>query len=144
MRYSDYRMKIKITKISAAETWGIRHEVMWPHKPLNYVKLPHDDLGQHFGLWKMNILISVVSLFFDQDKVQFRKFATLHNEQRNGYGSQLLNYVFNYAYSTKVKKIWCNVRVDKVFFYKKFEMSETEHRFSKGGVDYVIMEKKLF
>jgi len=134
-------MSIKITKILPAETWRIRHEVMWPHKPLNYIKLSNDDVGQHFGLWKMNTLISVVSLFFDRDEVQFRKFATLHDEQGNGYGTQLLNYVFNYAFSIGVKKIWCNARVDKVFFYKKFEMSETEHRFSKGGVDYVIMEK---
>lgn len=136
-------MNIKITEILAPDSWKIRHEAMWPHMPINYVKLPDDDSGQHFGLWKMNNLISVVSLFFDHDKVQFRKFATLPDEQGNGYGSQLLNHVFNYTYSNKIKKIWCNARVDKVSFYKKFGMYETESSFSKGGVNYIIMEKDI-
>ncbi|RZK57943.1 MAG: GNAT family N-acetyltransferase, partial [Hymenobacter sp.] len=38
-----------IQPITAAQTYGLRHAVLWPTKPLDYIKLPDDDLGQHFG-----------------------------------------------------------------------------------------------
>lgn len=66
----------------------LRHEVMWPDEDFDYIKLKDDDAGIHFGLFKENMLISVVSLFVDKDEAQFRKFATLKSEQGKGYGSR--------------------------------------------------------
>ncbi|MDN5211016.1 GNAT family N-acetyltransferase [Fulvivirgaceae bacterium BMA12] len=137
-------MKTKITQLSASETWILRHNVMWPTKPLDYVKLPKDLEGTHFGLWKDEILVSVVSLFIEDGSAQFRKLATETDKQGNGYGTALLSYVMQYASDQKVSKIWCNARTDKTSFYKKFGMIETDRRFTKGNQDYVIMEKVIW
>ncbi|OJJ20601.1 GNAT family N-acetyltransferase [marine bacterium AO1-C] len=116
---------------------------MWPAKPIEYVKLPNDDVGEHFGLFLGDRLISIVSLFIKNGEAQFRKFATLEEFQDLGYGTLLLKKVMAIAQTYGVRSIWCNARVEKAGFYKKFGLSTTDKRFHKGGVEYVIMEKRL-
>lgn len=133
-----------IKEITSEETWPIRHQVMWPNEPFDYIKLPVDEKGVHFGLWINERLISVVSLFIDNKRVgQFRKFATLVEEQGKGYGSQLLHHLFETAQKKGVQKIWCNARVNKTGYYAKFHMAPTDKKFSKKGIDYIIMEHSL-
>lgn len=134
-------MEMEITKIKKEKAWELRHKVMWPDKDLDYIKLEDDDLGIHFGFFKENILVSVISLFINNEEGQFRKFATLQQEQGKGYGSKLLDYVIKEAKDRGVKRIWCNARENKVNFYKKFGLEESNYRFTKGGKSYVIMEK---
>ncbi|GAA3577908.1 GNAT family N-acetyltransferase [Snuella lapsa] len=135
-------MDIKISEISAQETHKLRHEVMWPHKPRAYVVLGNDEEGKHFGLFKDSNLISVVSLFLDGKDAQFRKFATKTSEQGNGYGTLLLNHLMTVVSNDKrIKKLWCNARADKIAFYERFGMIQTNKRFAKGGVKYIIMER---
>jgi GNAT superfamily N-acetyltransferase len=136
-------METTITKIDKEKAWELRHKVMWPDKDLAYIKLEDDDLGTHFGLFKEDILISVISLFISNEEGQFRKFATLQQEQGKGYGSMLLDYVIKEAKNRGVKRIWCNARENKVNFYKKFGLQESNYRFTKGGKSYVIMEKDM-
>ncbi|MDP4097982.1 GNAT family N-acetyltransferase [Paenibacillus sp. P96] len=126
--------------IDKESAWRIRHEVMWPDRELEYVQLKDDDRGRHYGLFAGERLVSVVSLFMDQDEAQFRKFATLEEEQGKGYGSRLLRYVMEEAQQAGVKRIWCNARWEKTFFYRKFGLLETDRAFVKGGKEYVIME----
>ena len=85
-------------------------------------------------------LVSVISLFIDGDDAQFRKFATLADQQGKGLGSALLEHLIKEAQSRGVRRLWCNARVDKTGFYERFGMTTTDHTFSKGGIDYVIME----
>lgn len=136
-------MNIKITKISAEETWSLRHKVMWPEKPLEYIKLPNDNNGLHYGLWKDKKIVSTISLFITNEKAQFRKLATEIAEQGNGYGTQLLMHIMTLMPNYNVHKIWCNARIDKTSFYKKFGMWETDRKFSKENINYVIMEKSI-
>ncbi|MDR7080285.1 GNAT superfamily N-acetyltransferase [Neobacillus niacini] len=136
-------METTITKIDKEKAWKLRHKVMWPDKAFDYIKLEDDHLGIHFGLFKENMLISVISLFINKEECQFRKFATLQREQGKGYGSMLLDYVIKEAMDCGVKRIWCNARKSKVDFYKKFGLQETNYSFMKGGKTYVIMEKDL-
>jgi GNAT superfamily N-acetyltransferase len=136
-------METTITTVDKEEAWELRHKVMWPDKDLDYIKLEDDDLGTHFGLFKEDILISVISLFISNEEGQFRKFATLQQEQGKGYGSILLDYVIMEAKNRGVKRIWCNARENKVNFYKKFGLQESNYRFTKGGKSYVIMEKDM-
>lgn len=136
-------MEITIAKVDKEKAWELRHKVMWPDKAFDHIKLEDDDLGIHFGLFKESILISIVSLFMNNEGAQFRKFATLQQEQGNGYGSVLLNYVIEEAKNRGVKRIWCNARENKVNFYKKFGLEESNYKFTKGGKSYVIMEKHL-
>ncbi|MFP3126160.1 GNAT family N-acetyltransferase [Ectobacillus funiculus] len=136
-------METTVTKVNKEEAWELRHKVMWPDKDLDYIKLEDDDVGIHFGLFKENILISVISLFISNEEGQFRKFATLQQEQGKGYGSMLLDYVIKEARNRGVKRIWCNARENKVNFYKKFGLQESNYGFTKGGRFYVIMEKDV-
>jgi predicted GNAT family N-acyltransferase len=116
---------------------------MWPNKPLSYVQLVNDSDGLHYGLFSNNQLVSVVSLFIDGNKAQFRKFATLQKEQGNGFGTKLLQFMFDQIDKSKVLKVWCNARIEKTTFYRRFGMLETNETFQKGGKDYVIMEMYL-
>ncbi len=130
--------EIKIIK--ASDTLDIRHKVMWPNKPKSYVELPNDANGTHFGLFINKKLISVISLFTENNSIQFRKFATLNEYQGNGYGSQLLTHIIEYSKKQNTHKIWCNARIDKTSYYHKFGLKETNKTFEKRGIQYVIME----
>ncbi|RFB14741.1 GNAT family N-acetyltransferase [Bacillus sp. HNG] len=136
-------MKTTITTIDKEKAWEVRHKVMWPDKDFDYIKLEDDDIGIHYGLFEEDKLISVISLFINHDEAQFRKFATLQHEQSKGYGSLLLDFVINEAKNQGLNRIWCNARENKMDFYKKFGLKETNHRFTKGGKYYVIMEKVI-
>lgn len=136
-------METTITKIGKEKAWELRHKVMWPDRSFDYIRLDDDDLGIHFGLYKGNILISVISLFINNEEAQFRKFATLQDEQGKGYGSALLDFVLLEAQKLGVKRIWCNARENKVNFYRKFGLEESDYKFTKGGKAYVIMEKDI-
>jgi GNAT superfamily N-acetyltransferase len=134
---------MEIKRISKEQAWQIRQLVMWPDRDIEYVKLANDDEGIHYGLFHDQRLVSVVSLFTDQLEAQFRKFATLEQDQGKGHGSKLLSYIVEEARTLGFQKIWCNARRNKASFYAKFGFIETEQLFTKCGLDYVIMKKSL-
>jgi predicted GNAT family N-acyltransferase len=134
-------MSIKIKEIHAKETYDLRHQVMWPNKPKEFVILNNDEEGLHLGLWKDANLIAVVSLFTKDRCAQFRKFATKASEQGNGYGTLLLNHLMQVISKKEIQKVWCNARADKTSFYEKFGLLQTSKSFTKEGVKYIIMEK---
>lgn len=134
-------MKIAIKQIQAEATYSLRHTVMWPDRPKNYVILPNDGEGIHFGLFVDNTLTSILSLFIENNAAQFRKLATAKEEQGKGYASMLLTYVMEYSQRKKVNRIWCNARTDKTTFYLKFGLNITKTSFTKGEINYVVMEK---
>jgi len=134
-------MCIQIRQIKAEQTWQLRHTVMWPHKAIDYIKLPHDETGVHFGLFKTNALIAVISLFKEKDAIQFRKLATKTSEQGKGYGSMLVTHSIAYAKEKGVSRLWCNARTDKLGFYQKFNLHPTSIKFAKDAITYVIVDR---
>lgn len=136
-------MDFEIKRISHEETLLIRHKVMWPNKTIAYVRLPNDEQGRHFGLLTKGKLISIISIFSEQNNIQFRKFATLNEFQGKGYGTKLLAYIINLIESENHHKIWCNARINRTRFYKKFGLQETDKQFEKDGIEYIIMEKEF-
>lgn len=134
---------MEIRSITKEQAWQLRHDVMWPDRELDYVKLSDDDEGMHYGLFIDEELISVVSLFIQGHEAQFRKFATRNSHQGFGYGSRLLYYVLEEAGKAGVVRLFCNARSNKVSFYEKFGLKTTDIQFSKGGKDYVVMERFL-
>ncbi|MEL6695333.1 MAG: GNAT family N-acetyltransferase [Bacteroidota bacterium] len=137
-------MSILIQQIDSTDTWPIRHRVMWPEKPMDYIQLAQDPEGWHYGLFVETRLVSVVSLFFEHGIAQFRKFATEKDVQGKGYGSQLLAYVMVEAEKAGARKIWCNARVERTGFYERFGLQKTDEIFYRGKQRYVVMEKELF
>ena len=136
-------MNKTIRQITAAETYELRHQVMWPNKPISFIMLPNDAEGVHFGFFINEVLVSVVSLFIVNSKAQFRKFATLEKEQGKGYGTLLLSHLILFASQNNLSEIWCNARTNKQEFYIKFGFSPTNNLFSKAGIDYIVMRKIL-
>lgn len=134
---------MKIKEIQASETWQIRHEVMWPDQPFAFVQLEEDNAGLHFGAFEAEKLVSIISCFIIKDEMQFRKLATLENYQGKGIASKLLEYVLKLAKDKKINKVWCNARVNKTSFYKKFGMTDAQKTFVKAGQEFTIMEVLL-
>jgi predicted GNAT family N-acyltransferase len=134
---------LKIKKIQASETWDLRHRVMAPNRPFDFIKLPKDNDGLHFGLFQEEKLISVISLFIENDKAQFRKFATEISEQNKGYGSILLNYVIEESIKNNVKNLWCNARMTALSFYEKFGFEAVSETWIDNEIEYIKMERRF-
>ncbi|MCZ4242528.1 GNAT family N-acetyltransferase [Pedobacter punctiformis] len=134
---------VQVEQIFPSLTWRIRHEVMYPDRPFDFVKLKEDFEGIHFGLYADHKLTGVVSLFQEGTIYQFRKLAVLTAAQKMGYGAQLLQYVIDFCKIQKATKLWCNARVNAKEFYVKFGFQATDRIFSKDGLDFVIMELAL-
>ncbi len=133
-----------IRRIKAEDTWPIRHQVMWPNKDIEYIKLKHDQDGFHFGLFLNDQCISVISLFKDNQSAQFRKFATLDDYQNKGYGTVLLEYVINLNEQLEFNHLWCNARIEKAHYYEKFGLIKTDQNFIKDQQTYIVMERKFY
>ena len=134
---------LEVKQIQPADTREIRHRVMWANEPMATVKLSEDNAGLHFGLFREGILLSVVSLFIEEDIAQFRKFATEIHEQGKGYGGQLLEFIMQESADRNVKILWCNARLTAREFYERFGFEVISETWKKGGVIYVKMQKEL-
>ncbi|MHA4179313.1 GNAT family N-acetyltransferase [Bacillus cereus] len=65
--------------------------------------------------------------------------VTLPHEQGKGYGSALLDYLIQEAKNRGVKRIWCNARENKVNFYKKLKLEESNCRFTLSRIFKLIL-----
>ena len=128
-----------IEQIAPYNTWAVRHAVLYPDKPFDFVRLDEDQEGIHFGLFVGNRLVTVISTFSSGENMQFRKFATLQEFQGNGYGSAMMRHLLGFARSERVKRVWCNARRTAEPFYAQFGLSPEGEHFSKNGIDYVTM-----
>ena len=134
---------ITIKEIRPEDTWPIRQMVMWPEKPIDFIKIEGDENALHYGLYVEGQLSSVISCFVKNEEIQFRKFATSAHRQKQGLGTCLLNHIIDESRRKGIKRISCNARLDKKHFYKRFGMIETDRRFLKDGIHFVIMELLL-
>lgn len=130
----------EIKKISYEDVWPLRHRVMWPTKDFDYIKVEGDEEAIHYGIFIDNKLVSCVSLFIKDNKGQFRKFATEIEYQGKGYGTKLLTYVIESARDMNLSSLWCNARIEKIDFYKKFGLKETSSTFEKDSQKYMILQ----
>jgi len=133
-----------IQPITPAQTYALRHAVLWPEQPLDYVKLPDDDAGQHFGAFEDGQLVSVISLFVGPDGVaRFRKFATDAAWQGRGIGSALLRHTIAAATAQGAPAIWCDARQNTLPFYERFGLQPEGEVFYKGPIPYVRLRRAL-
>src|ERR1700743_1281272 len=107
-------MNIHIEQIGHKLTWKLRQKVLYPEGKLYEMEIDEDADGYHFGAFKDNDLVAIVSLFQNGDSFQFRKFAVEPSVQSMGIGSMLLNYVSNFAKNEGCTKLWCNARLTAI------------------------------
>ncbi|GAA4414087.1 GNAT family N-acetyltransferase [Nibrella viscosa] len=122
--------------IPAEATYPLRHQVLWPDKPLDYVKIEEDAAGFHYGAFIGPELVAVISLFVNEGVARFRKFATHPDYQRQGIGTQLLNRVIDEARAQGAHTLWCDARQETAAFYRKFGMAVEGDVFYKGAIPY--------
>ncbi|WP_342087693.1 GNAT family N-acetyltransferase [Dyadobacter sp. OTU695] len=134
---------IEIQKVNADDLMEIRHLVLWPDKPREFVKVPEDESGIHFGLYFEGTLVSVISLFAEGDNVRFRKFATLPAFQGKGLGSRLLQHAITYAQTQGYTRMWCDARTDALGFYERFHFKKFSEPFFKEHIGYFKIERML-
>jgi GNAT superfamily N-acetyltransferase len=132
---------LHIEQIRPELTWRLRQRVLYPAQKLYEMEMEEDDHGYHFGAFKDNELVGVVSLFQKGSDFQFRKFAVDASVQNMGIGKTLLMYMEGFAINEGAKRIWCNARVSAIGFYARYGFVQTGKLFSKNGFDYEIMEK---
>jgi GNAT superfamily N-acetyltransferase len=132
-----------IEQITPELTHRLRRDVLYPGQKLFEMELEEDRDGIHFGAFKDNKLVAVVSLFQKGQDFQFRKLAVDLQVQKMGVGTGLLNYITGYAAVNGGKRIWCNARDTAIGFYLKAGFKLTGQAFSKNGFDYEIMEKAI-
>ena len=122
----------------------LRQHVLWPNKDLDFVRTPNDDHGIHLGVCIQGQWVSCISLFIEENQhAVFRKFATLPDFQNKGYGSQLLQYSFNYLQQLGITTVSCSARVEKQSYYQKLGMQPNGYPYLKNGLQYVTMEVNL-
>lgn len=127
---------ISIRPITPEQTYALRHAVLWPDKPFDYVRIDNDGEGHHYGAFQDTELVAVISLFVEGGVGRFRKFATRANRQRMGIGTQLLNHVIAEARRMNATTLWCDARLDAADFYRRFGMEPVSAVFHKGVIPY--------
>ena len=130
-----------IQPIIPEQTYPLRHAVLWPDKPFDYVKIENDEEGHHYGAFRGDELVAVISLFVDGEtanprRARFRKFATRPDCQRMGIGTQLMNHIIAEARRMNATTLWCDARLDAAEFYQRFGMEPISDVFYKGPIPY--------
>jgi GNAT superfamily N-acetyltransferase len=133
-----------IEAIAPAQTYALRHAVLWPDKPLAYVQLPDDEAGLHYGALVGGEVRAVISLFVGADGVaRFRKFATDPAWQGRGLGTALLHHITAVAQAQGAHALWCDARQNTLAFYQRFGLAPEGGVFYKGDIPYVRLSRSL-
>lgn len=136
-------MEVVIKKALLEEILPIRHKVLWPDKPFEFVKVEGDEEGIHFGLYQNSQLVTIISLFAEGKSMRFRKFATLPEFQNQGLGKKMILYIVEYAKENGFERVWCDARTDALNFYERAGFKKFSDAFLKEEIEYYKIEKIL-
>ena len=143
----------KIKKISALETFSVRHPVLRNGKSIESCHFDGDNSQTtvHFGLYEKENLIGIVSLFeikndlFDHERQsQIRGMAVLKEYQKKGLGKILILNAEKYCIQEKLHLIWFNARKEAIGFYEKMGYKTEGKSFEIKDVgEHIIMFKNI-
>jgi len=134
---------MNIRSINWGDALPIRHEILWPSKPLSFCKVEGDETAMHYGVFIEEKLVSVASVYREGRVVRLRKFATLVEFQGQGIGSRLITHIILELKKLDAETFWCDARLSAAGFYEKFGMERQGFEFFKSGVSYIKMELSL-
>lgn len=123
----NIRLKmIRVSEISAIETYTIRKEILRKGIPLSErIRGEFDESSFHIGFFMNTKLIGVCSFIEKKHEcfqgIQYRLagMAILEKHQRRGVGSSLIKNALIILKKRNVSIVWCNARVSALKFYDK-------------------------
>tara|TARA_R110001583_G_scaffold26571_2_gene95710 strand:+ start:12311 stop:12718 length:408 start_codon:yes stop_codon:yes gene_type:complete len=132
---------MQIKTIHWQETLPIRHQVLWPSKPVEFCKVEGDEIASHYGAYIEETLACVASIYIDGSTARLRKFATLEHFQAKGIGSKMLLYILRELAENGIEYFWCDARKSALGFYQQFGLERQGEAFEKSGVLYYKMAR---
>ncbi|MEG3221731.1 GNAT family N-acetyltransferase [Vibrio gigantis] len=130
---------MEIKQISATAVLAVRHQVLWPDKPMSFCRVPDDDQATHYGAFVGEMLVCVASIYIQGHEARLRKFATLPEFQGQGIGSNIIEHSISNLKDLNIRYFWCDARTTALGFYQKFGMAAEGSEFEKSGVRYYKM-----
>ena len=122
-------MNVKIKKITAKQTYELRHPLLRKGRSISACHLPldNDSKSIHLGAYFETQLVGVLSAFNkscpgyeSKNGIQFRAMAVLPPFQGKGIASQLIKKAFLSVRKTlTIHHIWLNARIIAKDFYLK-------------------------
>lgn len=136
---------MNIVQLTWEQTVPVRQEVLWPGMPEDFCYVVGDEQAQHYGVEIDGELVTVASVFIDEDEetARIRKFATLLEHRHEGLGSALLEHILSDVQRFNVHYFWCISRESTVDFYKRLGLHIEDDRFSKCGISFYRMSCQL-
>lgn len=134
---------MEIREISLEEALLVRHNVLWPSKPMEFCLVDGDEDGVHIGVYVDGKVVSVASIYLSNGEARLRKFATCPSYQGRGIGTALIEYVLSYLKTSNINYFWCDARESAIGFYQRFGMNTEGERFYKSEVPYFKMKTSL-
>ena len=140
-----------IQKITATETYPVRHIVLRAGKPIESCQFDGDELvsTHHFGYYLNNQIIGVISIFeinnkqfLVQKSFQIRGMAVLPSFQKQGIGEALVKESEKFCTTQKANLIWFNARTTAVGFYQKmgYEIVGSEFEINEVGPHFLMFK----
>lgn len=136
-------IRYEIVRVSTDEVLPVRHQVLWPNRPISFCEVEEDDQAKHFGVKVDGRLVCVVSLYIKGGAARLRKFATLPEFQGRGIGSQMLEALMDRVRTDGVHYLWLDARESAMDFYSRFGFKAEGERFHKGDIAYFRMSQQL-
>ncbi|WP_245929950.1 GNAT family N-acetyltransferase [Mangrovibacter plantisponsor] len=122
----------------------LRQQVLWPDKPLAFSAVPGDNAALHFGVYHTGKLICCLSAFALAEGLwQIRKFATVAEWQRKGFGTILLATVIKQLEQQGALRFELDARQTACEFYEKLGFSPCSAPFEKSGLPYIRMARQV-
>jgi len=137
------REEVSIRSIGPEQTYPLRHQILWPDKPVDYIKLDDDPIGYHYGAFRADELVAVISLFMTGGTAHFRKFATRPDQQRQGIGTRLMQHIETEARQRGATQLWCDARLNVASFYQRFGMETSGEVFFRETIPCIKFQKSL-
>ncbi|MGK0254158.1 MAG: GNAT superfamily N-acetyltransferase [Mariniflexile sp.] len=146
------KLNYSIKKISANDTYKVRHPVLRAGKPFESCVFDGDNLDTtfHLGIYTDDQMIGICSFYKcnndllpEEFQYQLRGMAVLDNYQSIGLGKLLLSHGETLLKAQNTQIIWCNAREKAVNFYKKNGYSTIGTPFEIKEIGWHYMMYKL-
>lgn len=136
-------LNVYIEQITPELTWRLRQQVLYPSGTIFGMAAPGDEAGIHYGAFFENKLAGIISSFPNGTNCQLSKLAVTPALQRQGIGTQLIQYVNARAIEGGITRLWCNAEIRTTRFYRHAGFKPCGGMFNNGGMNYIPMEKCL-